>query len=180
LPRTPQRALGAKEGEARDQRVTRAADRASKKRYEKGLSRMTNKNPRRDRITAGAVGKVDATEITSPPLPDQAHRDADDLRVERIAAQLEEAEQQRLTDDWIKEQQHPDADAWQSAPISFLMDARHVVRIPALSQTAREVLESRRQSERRAPEAGASSPERTRPRSECCTARATRRTDPFS
>ena len=115
---------------------------------------MTNKNPRRDRITAGAVGKVDATEITSPPLPDQAHRDADDLRVERIAAQLEEAEQQRLTDDWIKEQQHPDADAWQSAPISFLLDARHVVRIPALSQTAREVLESRRQSERRAPEAG--------------------------
>ena len=64
---------------------------------------MTNKNPRRDRITAGAVGKVDATEIISPPLPDQAHRDADDLRVERIAAQLEEAEQQRLTDDWIKE-----------------------------------------------------------------------------
>jgi hypothetical protein len=29
----------------------------------------------------------------------------DDLRVEHIAAQLEEAEQQRLTDDWIKEWQ---------------------------------------------------------------------------
>jgi hypothetical protein len=28
--------------------------------------------------------------------------DADDLRVEQIAAQLEEAEQQRLTDDWIE------------------------------------------------------------------------------
>jgi hypothetical protein len=28
--------------------------------------------------------------------------DADDLRVEHIAAQLEEAEQQRLTDDWIE------------------------------------------------------------------------------
>ena len=31
--------------------------------------------------------------------------DADDLRVEQIAAQLEEAEQQRLTDYWLKEQQ---------------------------------------------------------------------------
>jgi hypothetical protein len=77
---------------------------------------MTNKNPRRDRITAGAAGKVDFTEFTSPPLPDQAHPNADDLRVEHIAAQLEEAEQQRLTDDWIKEQQHPDADAWHSPP----------------------------------------------------------------
>jgi hypothetical protein len=28
--------------------------------------------------------------------------DADDLRIEHIAAQLEEAEQRRLTDDWIK------------------------------------------------------------------------------
>jgi hypothetical protein len=41
-----------------------------------------------------------------------AGADADDLRVERIAAQLEEAEQQRLPDDWIEEQQHPDANAW--------------------------------------------------------------------
>ena len=83
---------------------------------------MTNKNPRRDGITAGAAGKLDATEFTSPLLPDQA--DADDLRVEHIAAQLEEAEQQRLTDDWIdwiKEQQHPDADAGHSPPslVSF-------------------------------------------------------------
>jgi hypothetical protein len=31
--------------------------------------------------------------------------DADDLRVEHIVAQLEEAEQQRLADDWIKEWQ---------------------------------------------------------------------------
>ena len=38
--------------------------------------------------------------------------DADDLRVEHIAAQLEEAEQQRLTDDWLEEQEPPDADAW--------------------------------------------------------------------
>ena len=115
---------------------------------------MNKEYPRRDGITAGAAGKVDLTEFTSPPLPDQAHRDADDLRVERIAAQLEEAEQQRLTDDWIKEQQHPDADAWRSPPRSFFMDAQHVVRIPALSQTEREVLESRRQAERRAPRPG--------------------------
>ena len=59
---------------------------------------MTKNNPRRDGIAAGAAGKVDCTEFTSPPLPDQAHRDADDLRVERIAAQLEEAEQQLLAD----------------------------------------------------------------------------------
>jgi len=38
---------------------------------------------------------------TAPPA------DADDLRVEQIAAQLEEAEQQRLTDDWIEEQHTP-------------------------------------------------------------------------
>lgn len=37
--------------------------------------------------------------------------DADDLRVEHIAAQLEEAEQQRLTDYRIEEQQHL-ADYW--------------------------------------------------------------------
>jgi hypothetical protein len=141
---------------------------------------MTNSKPRRDRITAGAAGKVALTEFTSPPLPDKAHRDADDLRVEHIAAQLEEAEQQRLTDDWIKKQQHPDADAWHLPPSSFFMDAQHVVRIPAHSKTEREVLESRRQSERRALRPGRSSPERTRPRSECCTARATRRTDPIS
>jgi hypothetical protein len=128
---------------------------------------MTNNNPRRDGIAAGAAGKVDCTEFTSPPLPDQAHRDADDLRVERIAAQfeeaddlrvehiaaqLEEAEQQRLTDDWIdwiKEQQHPDADAGHSPPSPFLIDAQRVVRIPALSQTEREVLESRRLVEQR-------------------------------
>jgi hypothetical protein len=61
---------------------------------------MTNKNPRRDGITAGAAGKVDPTEFTSPSLPDQAQSDADDLRVERIAAQLEEAGQQRLTNYW--------------------------------------------------------------------------------
>jgi hypothetical protein len=77
---------------------------------------MIKINPRRDGITAGAAGKVDLTEFTSPPLSDQEHRDADDLRVERIAAQLEEAEQQLLADDWIKEQQHPDADAWHSPP----------------------------------------------------------------
>ena len=111
---------------------------------------MTNKNPRRDGITAGAAGKLDATEFTSPLLPDQA--DADDLRGEHIAAQLEEAEQQRLTDDWIdwiKEQQHPDADAGHSPPSPFLIDAQRVVRIPALSQTEREVLESRRLVEQR-------------------------------
>ena len=34
------------------------------------------------------------------------------------------------------------------------MDAQHVVRIPALSQTEREVLERRRQAERRAPRPG--------------------------
>jgi hypothetical protein len=39
----------------------------------------------------------------------------------------------------------------QNSPSSaFLMDAQHVVRIPAHSQTEREVLESRRQAERRA------------------------------
>jgi hypothetical protein len=32
---------------------------------------------------------------------------ADELRVEHIAAQLEEAEQQRLTDDWLEEQEAP-------------------------------------------------------------------------
>ena len=69
---------------------------------------MRNNNPRRDGIAAGGTaGKVDRTEFTSPPLPDQAHPDADDLRVERIAAQLEEAEQQRLTDDWIKNSSTP-------------------------------------------------------------------------
>ena len=61
---------------------------------------MKNQHPRHDGITAGGAGKVDPTEYTSPPLPDQAHRDADDLRVERIAAQLEEAEQQLLADYW--------------------------------------------------------------------------------
>jgi hypothetical protein len=82
---------------------------------------MTNSKPRRDRIAAGAAGKVDATESASPPLPDQAQCDADDLRVEHIAAQLEEAEQHLITDDWIKEQQHLDADAWHSPPslVSF-------------------------------------------------------------
>ena len=76
---------------------------------------MTNNNPRRDGITAGAAGRVVPTEFTSPPLPDQAHREANDprveriaaqfeeadLRIEQIAAQLEEAEQQRLADYWI-------------------------------------------------------------------------------
>jgi hypothetical protein len=38
--------------------------------------------------------------------------DADDLRVDHIVAQLEEAQEQRLTDDWLEEQEHPDADAW--------------------------------------------------------------------
>jgi hypothetical protein len=61
---------------------------------------MRNNNPRRDGIAAGAAGKVEATEFTSPLLPDQAHPDADDLRVERIAAQLEEAEQKLLSDYW--------------------------------------------------------------------------------
>jgi hypothetical protein len=98
---------------------------------------MKKEDPRRDGTTAGAKGKVDVTEFTSPPLPDQAHRDADDLRVERIAAQLEEAEQQRLTDDLIKEQQHPDADARRSPPSSCLMDAAHVVRTPLRSYAAR-------------------------------------------
>ena len=37
--------------------------------------------------------------------------DADDLRVEHIAAQREGAEQQRLTDDWLKEQEHADGKA---------------------------------------------------------------------
>jgi hypothetical protein len=31
---------------------------------------------------------------------------ADDLRVDSIAAQLEEVEQQRLTNDWLEEQRH--------------------------------------------------------------------------
>jgi hypothetical protein len=43
--------------------------------------------------------------ITDGRLTSQA--DADDIRVEQIAAQLEEAEQQRLTDYRIEEQQHP-------------------------------------------------------------------------
>jgi hypothetical protein len=113
---------------------------------------MIKINPRRDGITAGAAGKVDPTEFTSPPLPDQADRSADDLRVEHIATQLEEAEQQRLTDDWIdwiKEQQGPDADAWHSPPSSFFTDAQDLAHIPALSQTEREPLESRRQAEQR-------------------------------
>ena len=37
---------------------------------------MTNNNPRHDGIAAGAAGKVDRTEFTSPPLPDQAHRES--------------------------------------------------------------------------------------------------------
>jgi hypothetical protein len=35
------------------------------------------------------------------------NEEADDLRVEAIAAQLEEAEQQRLTDDWIERATEP-------------------------------------------------------------------------
>jgi hypothetical protein len=38
--------------------------------------------------------------MNAKPAPPPA--DADDLRVEQIAAQLEEAEQQRLTDNWIE------------------------------------------------------------------------------
>jgi hypothetical protein len=119
---------------------------------------MIKINARRDGIAAGKAGKVNLTEFTAPPLADQAYSDADDLRVEHIAAQLEEAEQQRLTDDWIASAK------------------RRRLGAAAL------LLESRRQAER--PEARAaverSSAERTRPRSECCTARAACRTDPIS
>jgi hypothetical protein len=61
---------------------------------------MIKINARRDGIAAGKAGKVNLTEFTAPPLADQAYSDADDLRVERIAAQLEEAGQQRLTNYW--------------------------------------------------------------------------------
>jgi hypothetical protein len=142
----------------------RSPECASQRKDKKKNFEMTNKNPRRDGITAGAAGKVDVVKLTSPPLPDQAHRDAndlrveriatqfkeaDDLRVEQIAAQLEEAEQQRLTDDLIKEQQHPDADARRSPPSSFLMDAQHVVGTPLLrscEQPARIIASKRRSS----------------------------------
>jgi hypothetical protein len=46
---------------------------------------------------------------------------ADDLRVEHIAAQLEEAEQQRLTED----QEHPDADAWHRTSLAGKTTSRH-------------------------------------------------------
>ena len=39
-----------------------------------------------------------------------ANEEADDLRVEQIAAQLEEAEQQRLAADWIGEPPDEDFD----------------------------------------------------------------------
>jgi hypothetical protein len=47
-----------------------------------------------------------ASEDAASPAGFPAGADAVDLRVDSIAAQLEEAEQQRLTDDWIEEQQH--------------------------------------------------------------------------
>ena len=50
---------------------------------------------------------------------------ADDIRVDSIAAQLEEAEQQRLTDDWLEEQQHPDADAWHRTCPAGKTKSRH-------------------------------------------------------
>jgi hypothetical protein len=39
---------------------------------------------------------------------------ADDLRVEQIATQLEESEQQRLTDDWIEEATLRATSDWQA------------------------------------------------------------------
>jgi hypothetical protein len=74
--------------------------------------KMTNKNPRREGIAAGAAGKLEHTKFSPPFLPDQA--------------------------------------CHYTPSCSFLMDAQHVIRIPALYQTEREVLESRRQAERRA------------------------------
>ena len=47
---------------------------------------------------------------------------ADDLRVERIAAQLEEAE---LTDDWLEDQEYPDADAWHRTSPAGKTKSRH-------------------------------------------------------
>jgi hypothetical protein len=49
-----------------------------------------------------------------------ANEEADDLRVEHIAAQLEEAEQQRVTDDWLEEQEQLDA----TLPRTILIPAR--------------------------------------------------------
>jgi hypothetical protein len=66
-----------------------------------------------------------AAEDAASPAGFPAGADADDLRVDSIAAQLEEVEQQRLTDDWLEEQEHPDANAWHWTSPAGKTNSRH-------------------------------------------------------